>query len=156
MEVIYHNTDEALLKYYGISGSVIQVRCSLKLNSSAISRDVGHDDSQARFPFIWPDCEELQKTMPLCLRATYGSKVVGIIDCHEIKIERPSNLLAKGSTWFLYKHANTVKVLIAVAPQGVTTFVSERWGCCTSDKHLTWQSGLLKKLYLGDILFADS
>ena len=48
-----------------------------------------------------------------------------------------------------------MKVLIAVAPQGVTTFVSECWGGRTSDKHLTRESGLLKKLYPGDILLAD-
>ena len=107
------------------------------------------------FLIFGPDREELQKTMPLCFCATYGLKVVCIIDCYKIKIERTSNLLARGSTWSQYKHANTVKVLIAVAPQGVTTFVSECWGGRTSDKHLTRESGLLKKLYPGDILLAD-
>ena len=66
--------------------------------------------------------------MPLCFRTTYGLKVAAIIDCYEIKVEKPSNLLAKASTWSQYKQANTVKVLIAIAPQGVTTFASDSWG----------------------------
>ena len=130
----------------GVSLSTLARRFQEMLDMMAVRLD---------FLIFWPDCEELQKTMPLYFRATYGSKVVGIIDCYEIKIERPSNLLARGSTWSQYKHANTVKVLIAVAPQGVTTFVSECWGGRTSDKHLTRESGLLKKLYPGDILLAD-
>ena len=29
----------------------------------------------------------LQKTLPLCFRAIYSSKIVGIIDCHETKLK---------------------------------------------------------------------
>jgi len=107
------------------------------------------------FLISWPDREQLRKTMPLCFRPTYGLKVAAIIDCYEIKVEKPSNLLAKASTWSQYKQANTVKVLIAIAPQGVTTFVSDSWGGRVSDKHLTRESGLLKNLLPGDIILAD-
>ena len=107
------------------------------------------------FLISWPDREELRKTMPLCFRPTYGSKVVAIIDCYEIKIERPSNLAARGSTWSQYKHSNTVKVLIAIAPQGVTTFVSASWGGRVSDKQLTRECGIIQKLLPGDIVLAD-
>ena len=130
----------------GVSLSTLARRFQEMLDIMAVRLD---------FLIFWPDREELQKTMPLCFLPTYGSKVVAIIDCYEIKIEKPSNLVARGSTWSQYKHSNTVKVLIAVAPQGVTTFVSECWGGRTSDKHLTLQSGLLKKLLPGDILLAD-
>ena len=63
--------------------------------------------------------------------------------------------MAKGATWSQYKQANTVKILIGISPQGVTTFVSVSWGGRVSDKHLTRESGLLKKLLPGDILLAD-
>ena len=100
--------------------------------------------------FKWPDREELWKTMPNCFQACYGVKVVAIVDCYEIKIETPSNLIAKSSTWSQYKHANTAKVFIAMCPQGLTTFVSKTWGGRVSDKHLTLNSGFLNKLLPGD------
>ena len=63
--------------------------------------------------------------------------------------------MAKGATWSQYKQSNTVKILLGISPQGVTTFVSDSWGGRVSDKHLTRESGLLKKLLPGDILLAD-
>ena len=67
----------------------------------------------------WPAREELWKTTPNCSRASYGTKVVAIVDCYEIKIETPSHLVAKLATWSQYKHANTAKVFIAMCPQGL-------------------------------------
>ena len=103
----------------------------------------------------WPEKEQLWKTMPNCFRACYGTKVVAIVDCYEIKIETPSHLLAKSATWSQYKHANTAKVFISMCPQGVTTFVSCAWGGRVSDKHLTVNCGFLSKLLPGDIVLAD-
>ena len=67
----------------------------------------------------WPSRESLQRTMPFCFRAHYGLKVTAIIDCFELFIEKPSNLMARACTWSQYKHYNTAKYLIAVTPQGV-------------------------------------
>jgi len=61
--------------------------------------------------------------------------IVAALDCYEIKKEKPFNLLAKGSTWSQYKQSNTVIILIAIAPQGVTAFISDSWGGRVSDKH---------------------
>ena len=46
-------------------------------------------------------------------------KVAVILDCFEIFIERPSGLQAHASIWSNYKHHNTAKVLLDIAPQGV-------------------------------------
>ena len=46
----------------------------------------------------WPDRDALQKTMPNCFRVSFGRRVAVIIDCFEIFIERPSNLLARAAT----------------------------------------------------------
>ena len=68
--------------------------------------------TRLKFLIFWPDREELWKTMPLCFRPLYGLKVATIIDCYEIKIEKPSNLLARAATWLQYKHSNTVTYMI--------------------------------------------
>ena len=103
----------------------------------------------------WPEHEELQATMPVVFQRNFGKKVAVIIDCFEIFTERPSSLIARAMTWSNYKHHNTVKFLIGVTPQGVISFISKAWGGRVSDKYLTENSGLLRKLLPGDIVLAD-
>lgn len=103
----------------------------------------------------WPNREELQKTMPMEFRKYFGVKVAVVIDCFEIFIQRPSNLLARASTWSSYKHNNTVKYLIGITPQGSISFISDAWGGRTSDKYITEHSGFLNRLLPGDIVLAD-
>ena len=104
---------------------------------------------------IWPEREELQRTMPECFKVSFGTKVAIIIDCFEIFIERPSNLEARACTWSNYKHKNTAKILLGIVPQGVIAFVSESWGGRVSDKYLTEHCGILRKLLPGGIILAD-
>jgi len=93
---------------------------------------------------IWPDQEALQKSMPSCFQESFGTKVVVIIDCFELFIERPS-----------YNHHNTAKVLLGITPQGVISFVLECWGGRVSDVYLTEHCGILKNLLPGDVVLAD-
>ncbi|CAH3188009.1 unnamed protein product [Porites lobata] len=77
------------------------------------------------FPLVsWPDREQLWKTMPMCFQHAFGRKVTVIIDCFEVFIERPSNLLARAQTFSSYKHHNTIKILIGITPQGTVSFVT--------------------------------
>ena len=70
-------------------------------------------------PFIkWSDREAFWRTVPQWFQQSFGKKVTVIIDCFEIFIDRPSNLLARAQTFSSYKHHNTVKVLIGITPQG--------------------------------------
>ena len=93
--------------------------------------------------------------MPECFRTEFGKKVVVVIDCFEVFIERPSNLLARTCTWSMYKHHNTVKLLIGIVPQGVVSFILNTWGGRTSDKYITEHCGILDKLLPGDVVLAD-
>ncbi|CAN8029963.1 unnamed protein product [Ixodes persulcatus] len=104
---------------------------------------------------IWPERRTLQQTMPQPFYDAFGDKVSVVLDCFEIKIERPSSLRPRAQTWSQYKSSNTAKFLIGIAPQGTTTFISEGWGGRTSDKHVTEHSGILDKLQPGDVVLAD-
>ena len=103
----------------------------------------------------WPEREELWQTMPQCFQYSFGKKTTVIIDCFEVFIEKPTNLLARAQTFRSYKHHNTVKVLIGITPQGSISFVSKAWGGRTSDKFLTENCGLMNKLLPGDLVMAD-
>lgn len=104
---------------------------------------------------VWPSRDEICRTMPQAFYDSFGRKVAVIIDCFEIKIERPSSLQPRCETWSQYKSSNTAKYLIDISPQGVITFISEGWGGRTSDKHITENCGILDKLPHGDVVLAD-
>ena len=93
--------------------------------------------------------------MPKCFQYSFGKKTTVIIDCFEVFIEKPSNLLARAQAYSNYKSHNTIKVLIGISPQFTITFVSQAWGDRTSDKFLTENCGLLNKLKPGDLVMAD-
>lgn len=60
---------------------------------------------------IWPEHDVLLETMPMDFHKHCPSCAV-IIDCFEVFLEHPSNLLAQAQTFSAYKHHNTVKYLI--------------------------------------------
>lgn len=103
---------------------------------------------------IWPDRDALKKTMPMVFRKHCPSCAV-IIDCFEIFLDRPTNLLARAQTYSAYKHHNTVKYLIGITPQGTVSYISDGWGGRTSDKYITEHCSLLSHLVPGDTVLAD-
>ena len=99
---------------FGVSESTV---------SRVFSKWIKVMDVRLSFLITWPKKELIQKTMPFSFIPTYGLKVTSIIDCFELFIEKPSNLLAKSCTWSQYKHYNTAKYLIGITPQGVISFI---------------------------------
>lgn len=104
---------------------------------------------------IWPDRDILQKTMPSCFIETFQDKTTVIIDCFEVFIEKPSNLLTAAQCWSNYKHHYTLKFLIGITPQGTICFISEAWGGRASDKHIVENSKFLNNINPGDVILAD-
>jgi len=47
----------------------------------------------------WPARENLWKTMPMCFKYAFRNKVTVVIDCFEVFIEKPTNLLARSQTF---------------------------------------------------------
>ena len=58
-------------------------------------------------------------------------------------------------TFSSYKHHNTAKGLIAIAPHGAVVFASALYGGRTSDNALVQHCGILLKLEKGDAVTAD-
>ena len=112
-------------------------------------------DARLAFLIRWPEREDLWQTMPQCFQVAFGNKTTVIIDCFEVFINRPSNLMARAQTYSNYKSHNTVKILVGITPQGSISFASNAWGGRTSDKFLTDSCGILMKLLPGDLVMAD-
>nr|CAH7763422.1 unnamed protein product [Callosobruchus chinensis] len=104
---------------------------------------------------FWPSREQIKKTMPQCFKEVFHEKTTVIIDCFEIRIQKPSLVLAAAQSYSNYKHGQTIKYLIGITPQGSVCFISEGWGGRVSDKCVTENSEFLKNLIPGDVVMAD-
>ena len=78
-----------------------------------------------------------------------------IIDCTEIKIDRPADPTLQSDTYSTYKGHNTVKVLIGITLEGGISFVSDAFAGSTSDQKIFVKCGIVELLLPGDIVMAD-
>lgn len=100
-----------------------------------------------------PDMETLIATKPQ--RYRHLPDLHSIIDCTEIFIETPKDLYCQSATWSDYKHHNTLKVLVSVAPNSSIIYVSKAYMGRMSDKALTLDCGYLDKMPQYSMLMAD-
>ncbi|XP_057290827.1 uncharacterized protein LOC130613510 [Hydractinia symbiolongicarpus] len=96
----------------------------------------------------------VQDTMPNCFKKEYPSTRV-ILDCTQIFIEMPTSYRSQSATFSSYKHHNTAKGLVGIAPNGAVTFVSDLYAGRFSDKKITKNSGIYNLLQNGDSVMAD-
>lgn len=134
----------------------LAIRCNM--STSHISRiiitwiDFLH--SQFRMLTIWATKKTVQDTMPNCFKKEYPSTRV-ILDCTEIFIEMPTSYRSQSATFSSYKHHNTAKGLVGIAPNGAVTFVSDLYAGRFSDKKITKNSGIYNLLQNDDSVMAD-
>ncbi len=98
--------------------------------------------------------QTIDDTIHKCFKESYPSTRV-IFDCTELFIEKPSSLRSQSITYSSYKHHNTAKGLIGIAPSAAITFVSDLFAGRVSDKKATKESGIYQLLQAGDSVMAD-
>ena len=72
--------------------------------------------------------------------------VHSIIDCSELFVETPQDHKFQVLTWSTYKHHNTLKFLIGVAPNSCIIFISKAFSGRISDKERTIDCGYLDEV----------
>ena len=103
---------------------------------------------------IWPTTAQIKNSMPECFKTIYPKTRV-ILDCTEIKVQRPSSKVLNSEFYSAYKSHTTLKCLVGIAPHGSVTFVSSLYQGSISDKEITRRSGILSLLEEGDEVMAD-
>lgn len=108
---------------------------------------------------IWPPRNVILDNSPASFKENYPNTFL-LLDCTEIKIECPSDLVLQSQSYSTYKSHNTMKGLVGCDPSGGLLFVSSLFTGSISDKKIVDMSGLYKvlaeKLKAGEILPNDS
>ena len=92
----------------------------------------------------WPSREQILYNLSKVFQDYKDCRVV--IDCTELFTEKLSSLTAQWLTRSEYKHSNTFKLLIGVAPNGLVNFISRLWCGNASDRYIFEKDDLLPKL----------
>ena len=82
--------------------------------------------------------------MPESFKKTYPN-TRAIIDCSHIKTQCPSTVRKSVLKYSSYKHDFTVVFLLAIAPNGIITFVSKCYGGRATDAQIAVDCGVLDK-----------
>ena len=98
--------------------------------------------------------ETTKRNLPKCFKPDYED-VYLIIDCTELYIEKPSQVIQQSATWSEYKGYNTGKGLIALWPLMMPVFASDIYPGSKSDEEILSQSVTLSFGQQGDRWLAD-
>ena len=83
----------------------------------------------------WPSKQLVKKHLPKSFSKYPRTRV--IIDCTELKVEKPSAPSSQKVTWSDYKSHNTFKLLVGITPSGAFSFVSDLYSGAISDRAIT-------------------
>ena len=98
--------------------------------------------------------EMMRRNLPRCFKPD-NEEVYLIIDCTELFIEKPSQVIQQSATCSKCKCHNTGKGLIALSPLMLPVFVSIRYAGNKSDEEILSDSSILSHAHLGDRWLAD-
>ena len=112
--------------------------------------------AKVSFMVKWQDRDTAFRINPPVFKAKFP-KMTCIVDCFEIFIDAPRNLLARAQCYSQYKKHCTVKVFISCSPLGSINFLSCAWGGRASDVKIVRDSGFISPSYHlpGDQILAD-
>uniref|UniRef100_A0A147BIC1 Putative tick transposon n=1 Tax=Ixodes ricinus TaxID=34613 RepID=A0A147BIC1_IXORI len=92
---------------------------------------------------FWPDKDAIVSCLTTYFWDYKDTRMV--LDCTEIEIERPKDLMSRLLTYSHYKRTYTAKVLVSETPGGLISYVSPAYGGKASDTFITKQSQLLDR-----------
>lgn len=92
---------------------------------------------------FWPEKDVVVSCLTTYFREYKDTRMV--LDCTEVEIERPKDLMSRLLTYSHYKRTYTAKVLVSETPGGLISYVSPAYGGKASDTHITKQCQLLDK-----------
>ena len=94
---------------------------------------------------IWPHRSVIQSIMPVAYRNDFPN-TLAILDCTELKIQKPSCLKLQSQCFSDYKSTTTLKILVVCDPIGSVMFASALQTGAMSDKEIFERSGLKQQL----------
>ncbi|KAI4892062.1 hypothetical protein NFI96_022369 [Prochilodus magdalenae] len=112
---------------------------------------------------VWPHRDVINVHMPDNFKKEFPT-TFAILDCTELKLERPTSLPLPGQSISDCKSSHTLKGLVACDPRGSVLFVSTLYAGSISDKDIFRQCNIASLLYNlvqvgylnpGDALMAD-
>lgn len=105
---------------------------------------------------LWAPKTLIQENMPQSFIDLGYKDTRCIVDCTELFIQQPSsNLVLQSVLFSTYKNHHTAKGLVAIAPHGPITFVSDLYVGSASDIDITKDCGILDLLEPNDHVMAD-
>lgn len=127
---------------------------SIKFNKSVL-RYKSETVTGENFAFLYAKSLKLKLRKFNFSEKVQNAKVISIIDCLEIQIEKPSNPVHQSLTWSQYKNCNTIKYLISCNPDGLVNYISQSYGGRVTDVTIVEDCGYLHKLTPGSHVMAD-
>ena len=103
---------------------------------------------------VWASREVIKLHLSEAFRGRFKN-VRCIIDCTEIKCEKPQDLQKQNEFYSEYKEHNTYKGLVGVSPNVWVTFVSNLYGGSISDREIVEKSHFADLLKHPDEVMAD-